>query len=433
MLSKTILVSLLIASAFTWEEPKVEPCHVHKTHTHHHHHVPAHSHKVFQANLDKRDTWFDNDDSNGCASGGSMGDGESVVMAGPNGSNSASKGEEGSYSDTRFGNRRQSGRKSFATYSDTNGKKATVSDNWKSNVQNKNKARAVSKGKGASKAVSNTQSSEGVAQGTKGAKVNSVYDNQTKNMRDQWSVHKSKGKNVRARNTWTSDDRMKTAGRAMGVGNGKAKTVSNRVGSVVKAKGDCFSRGDTRHQGQLKQAGNNWIAGKVGNRTFARQKKYKVNSRSTGGTSTMAKGKGGIKSFTNRYKGSGGIAKGTKGTKNKAGYKRKQKRWADNWSTDVVRKGVTVYHPVKKVDHHYHHAAPAHKSYGSYGHNKNHAHNYGGYGHNNYGHNNYGHNNYGHNNYGHKNYGSYGHGHSHGHGHKSYGTYNYQPHVGSTN
>lgn len=386
MFSKTIFVSILIASSLTWEaqeevQPEVQPVIIQRTHVHRHHHVPAHSHKVFQANLDKRDTWFDNGDADGCASGGSMGNGQSVVMAGPDGSNSASMGDEGSYSNTNFNNDRQSGRKSFARYHDTNGKKATVSDNWKSNVMNKNKARAVSRGKGASKAVSNTQKSIGQAQGSLGAKVNSVYDNRTKNWRDKWSVHKSKGKSVRARNTWAADDRMKTAGRAMGVGCGKAKTVSNRVGTVVKAKGNKFSRGDTRHQGSLKQNGNNWIAGKIGNRTFARQKKFRNDTNSTGGTSTLAKGKGGIKSFTNRYKGSGGVAKGTCGTKNKAGFKRKHKRWADNWSSDVVRKRQTVYHPVRRVDNYYHHHGHGYGNYNNqgcaYGHGYGHGHRYG--------------------------------------------------------
>lgn len=366
MLTKTLLIILAVTSIQSWEEPapcdrhqgdlppRVEPVYVEKVHHHVHRQVPNHSHRVFQANLDKRTEWFDNDDANSCATAGSDGNGESVVMAGPDGSNAAGKGENGSMSNTNFKNDRQTGQKSFAQYSDNNGKKAIVADNWKTDTKNNNKAKAVSKGRGASKAVSNTQKSEGTAQGAKGAKVNSVYDNRTKNWRDNWSVHKNKGKSIKARNTWGTDDRMKTAGRAMGIGCGKAKTVSNNTGSVVKAQGNKLSKGDTRHQGKLKQYGNNWIQGKVGNRKFARASTFNVDGQSRGGTSTVAKGKGGIKSFTNRFKGSGGIAKGTCGTKNKAGYKRKQKRNADNWSTDVVTKKQIVYHPVRYVHKHHH-------------------------------------------------------------------------------
>ena len=366
MLSKTILLFIAIATLRTCETKapakaynddlpaKVEPVVVERYHHHEHKEVPAHSHRTFQANLNKRTEWFDNDDSNACATAGSDGDGESVVMAGPDGSNAAAKGTQGSMSNTNFVNDRQTGQKSFASYTDNNGKVANVADNWKSDTTNRNKAKAVSQGCGASKAVSDTLKSEGTAQGTKGAKVNSVYDNRTNNWRDTWSVHKNHGKTINARNTWGSDDRMKTAGRAMGIGNGKANTLSNNTGTVVKAQGDKFSKGDTRGQGQLKQYGNNWIQGNDGKRDFARSNTFNIDSNTVGGTSTVAKGKGGIKSFTNRYKGSGGIAKGTCGTKNKAGFKRNQKRNADNWSSDVVRKDQIVYHPVKYVDRHIH-------------------------------------------------------------------------------
>jgi hypothetical protein len=366
MLKKTLFLFFALNALFAWKDAtcaKVEPILVKRNHHHHHVVVPDHSHRIKESKLNKRTEWFDNDDSNSCADAGSEGNGESVVMAGPDGSNSAAQGELGSHSVTGFKNDRKTGQKSFATFTDNRGKEATVVDNWKSDTKNDNKAKAVSDGKGASKAVSNPNVSEGTAQGSKGAKVNSVYDNHTNDWRDNWSVHKD-GKNfVNARNTFGNDSQMKTAGRAMGIGNGQAKTVSNNVGTVVKANGDCLSKGDTRAQGEAKQFGNNFIQGKNGNRDFARSNTFNLDQKTNGGTSTVAKGKGGIKSFTNKDKGAGGIAKGTKGTHNKAGFKRTQQRNADNWSTDVVRKRETVYHPVKYVDNHYHHRKPYRKSY----------------------------------------------------------------------
>lgn len=296
------------------------------------HHPYPYPKPCFRARKSVRNNWATDEKVRGGAMANSRGNGASTAYTGKSGSQAKAYGSEGSGSWTKHQKEANKVSDNFSVYRDNKGRRKVIRKRFAEKELNDNHADAISKGRGYTAAISDDDRSAAKGRGSRGTKVDSAYNNQTDKVGDNFSMYHDGHKTRKVRDTFATNDRIRTAGRGMGIGNGKAITNSNGDGSAVKARGDCFSQGQTRHKADSKAKRDRWSRLRIGNRVYNKRRNWAKRNASNGRTNSKALGKGFTKSFTNKNNGSGAHSKGTRGTNNKAKYNSDENNTSDAWS-----------------------------------------------------------------------------------------------------
>lgn len=196
------------------------------------------------------DSWVTNKQGLARATGFSKGNGTSGSFSGPNTSIASGHGAHGSGSRTGFKNHQDAARNNWANYIDSKGRAKQVSNNWASHEAQKNQALGRSAGHGYSASLSDRKNSGASGHGKKGTDVQSDFNNDYKQAKDNWSRVKI-GKNWKnTRDNWDDKGRTATQSKAQALHDANASTRSDYHGSRNDAHGRRASRSGSRHKNQ---------------------------------------------------------------------------------------------------------------------------------------------------------------------------------------
>ena len=212
-------------------------------------------------------------------------------------------------------------------YSDIYKQKRHKSDTYKQSQRQENLAKAFSGGDGETGAQISEKGSSSSAKGDKRARAYTNYQDYSNNYR----LKNRKGRHTNKRNLFKHQNRINTTGEAEAYKNGFARSISNNEGSKIIAKGDEGSKGSTSQVSHHKVYRNSFFLSNRGGKEHEKKREFKRDFESEGRTNSVVHGKGALMAYSNRWKGSASRARGSKGTHSKANYKKKEKRFEDNF------------------------------------------------------------------------------------------------------